>query len=220
VVAPDFDSTFQKYREFLHQEKSALASFVTIHRQLYERRDDRLKEINIAPAFFQTVTWTLYSSIIIWTDKLLDKKGQTGYFDFLKLVENNLDAFSISELQRRTGHSLDHWFIQRMIREPVTIETITGHRRQILDLAPLPAIKLRRNKLHAHFDKKYFFERWRFEDEAPLKWGNFESVIELMQEILNTYSAAFDGHSMSREPINTTDLNHLLNRLHLAMERK
>lgn len=220
MVAPDFDSIFQKYREFLHQEKSALASFITIHRQLYERREDRLKEINIAPAFFQTVTWTLYSSIIIWADKLLDENGQRGYFDFLKLMENNIEAFSIAALQRRTQHPLNPWFIQQMIRKPVTLETISGHRRQILNLEPLAAIKLRRDKLHAHFDKKYFFERWRFKEEAPLKWGDFESVIELMQEILNTYSAAFDGHSMSREPINTTDLNHLLSRLHLAMERK
>src|SRR5712692_9561169 len=101
MAEPNFDKNFFIYREHLHQEKSALSSFITIHRQLYESREDRLKEINIAPAFFQTVTMALYSSIIIWADKLLDPRGQMGYFDFLNFVEKNLHAFTVEALRSR-----------------------------------------------------------------------------------------------------------------------
>lgn len=43
---------FRKYRESLREELSKLATYVRLYRRLHERRTDRLKEMNLAPAVF------------------------------------------------------------------------------------------------------------------------------------------------------------------------
>jgi hypothetical protein len=43
-----------------------------------------------------------------------------------------------------------------------------------------------------------------------------DNALELLKEILNRYSAAYDGEVFHIEPLNVNDLNYLLDRLHRA----
>lgn len=216
-IAPDFEQKFDEYRELLHHEASRLATYFRIYRRLHERMEDRRDEINIAPAFFQLVIDALFSGIIIWIDKLFDEHGGAGFFDFLTYVEYNRSALSIAELQRRKQYPNGHWMLNR---EPITLDTINDHRQRIRDLEALPSFALRRDKFQAHFDRDYFFERGRFATEAPITWGDLDKATELMWDILNTYSAAFDGKLYAGEPINATDVDYLLDALHAARKRR
>ncbi len=216
-IAPDFEQTFDTYRELLHHETSRLATYVRIYRLLHERMVDRLEEINVAPAFFGLVLDSLFSSIVIWTDKLFDKRGERGFFDFLTYVEYNRAALTLSELKLRRQYPDGHWMLNR---DEITLNTIIEHREKIGALEGLPSFALRRDKFQAHFDKGYFFNRERFAAEAPITWGDLDKTTELMWDILNTYSVAFDGRSYAGEPINASDVEHLLNALHAARKRK
>jgi hypothetical protein len=62
--------------------------------------------------------------------------------------------------------------------------------------------------------KKYFFDRERLADEAPLTLGGLENVIEVLADIINHYSAAYDGQLFSLKPTNINDIDYLLDRLH------
>ena len=94
-------------------------------------------------------------------------------------------------------------------------------RKQIAKLESLPHFKLRRDKFHAHFDKEYFFKRRKLGNDAPLKWSDLDAVIEVMGDILNHYSAAYDGNVYDLEPFNIYDIDHLLDMLHkYKTERK
>jgi hypothetical protein len=99
-------------------------------------------------------------------------------------------------------------------RDPITREVINEHREKIRGLACLNSFKIRRDKFHAHFDKGYFFDRKHFADEAPLKWGDLDSVTELLKDIINHYSAAFDGRLFALQPLNINDIDYLLDHLH------
>ena len=58
------EQRFEEYRKFLTNEAQRLAGYMAVYRTLQQRRDDRLEEMNIAPAFFSTVIDALFSVIV------------------------------------------------------------------------------------------------------------------------------------------------------------
>src|SRR5262245_58132892 len=108
----DAESYFDKYREYLFSELGRLASYVRLYRRLHERKGDRLKEMNIAPAFFSTTIDALFSAIVLWVDKLFGNRSERGLLNFLTFVEQNRELFDIRELQRRTNYPDDRWMLQ------------------------------------------------------------------------------------------------------------
>ena len=104
-------------------------------------------------------------------------------------------------------------------RKPITLETINDDRELIRKLEALPSFKLRRDKFHAHFDKEYFFDRKKLAEKAPLRQSDLTQVVEAMKNIINGYSADYDGNLYALEPINVTDVNYLLDRLYNHKKR-
>lgn len=203
---------FEEYREWLKLELTKLSSYVRLYRRLHERKEDRLKEMNTAPAFFSTVIDALFSAIVLWVDKLFSERSERGLVNLLSFIEQHHHIFDIKELQRRKNYPNDHWMLQN--RTPVTVGSVRADRERIAEFKPLSSFKRRRDKYHAHFDKKYFFDRTKLQTDAPLTWSDLEQVVQLGKEILNTYSADYDGNLYAIEPINASDVDYLLDQLH------
>ena len=207
----DIEIKFEQYREHLKEETTRLATYIHLYKHLHERKKDRLDEMNLAPCFFKTVIRSLFSVIIIWVNNLLDPKTQRGFFNFLSFVENNLETFSISSLQERRNYPDGHWMLER---DPITFESVESDRQKLLSIQSLSSFKTRRDKFHAHFDKNYAFQRSQISKGAPIKWSDFDKVIETMKDILNNYSADYDGQLYSIEPMNISDVDYILNILY------
>lgn len=210
LPSSETEKKFEEYRHYLTYEATCLVSFINLFRRLYERRVDRLEEINIAPAFFQVTTNALLSAIILWADKLFDTKGERGIFNFLMFIENNRNILAIEQLKRRKNYPEGHRMLNQ---DPITLEMIKGHRRYIQNLDCLQSFKTLRDKFYGHFDKEYFFDRERMANEAPT-WGDLEKVTVVISDVINRYSAAYDGQLFVLEPENINDLDYLLDRLH------
>jgi hypothetical protein len=208
--SPD-ETSFEQYRDFLKQEATRLACYIRVYRLIQERRGDRLQELNIAPAFFNTVTDALFSAIVLWIDKLFAEDSECGLHNFLKFVEHHRRLFSIGALQRRRALPDGHWLLERA--QNVEYKTVQKDRHAIASFEPLKSFRLRRDKFHAHFDKRYFFNRKKIAQEAPLKWSDLDNALELFKDILNRYSAGYDGTVFHIEPLNANDLNYLLDSL-------
>jgi hypothetical protein len=206
------EARFEQYREALRVELMKLAAYVRLYRVLNERKRDRLAEMNLAPAFFTITEDAVFSAIVLWVDKLFDPQSKPGLINFLKFVEHNRKLFDRKELQRRQDFSEDHSYL--MAVKPLTLQIIRDDYRRIADFAPLKSFKTRRDKYLAHFDKKYFFSREQLQKDAPIRWDDLEKGVELGKDILNSYSALYDGTSSGIEPVNAADVNHLLDRLH------
>jgi len=210
------EKKFKEYRHYLVIEAVRLASFLALFRRLHERRIDRFEEMNIAPAFFQVVTDALLSAIILWVDKLLEERGQRGIFNFLTFIENNRNILAIEQLKRRNNYPDDHWMLDR---KPITHETVNKDRECIQSLNCLQRFRTLRDKFYAHFDIEYFFDREPMAQEAP-SWGDLGKVIEVISDVINRYSAAYDGQLFELKPDNINDLDFLLNRLHECKKSK
>ena len=204
----EFDEQFIEYRSHLQDEVKRLNNFIAVYLQIQDRKSDMLSELNLAPAFFQTVESALFSAVILWIDKLLDERGERGMFNFLTLVEHNHKWLSVAELKRRKNYPDDHWMLKD--RTKTTAKTVEADRDRIRNLNGLASFRLRRDKFHGHFDKKYFFERAKISEEAPILRTDLEEAVGLMGSIINGYSADFDGLVQSWAPVNIDDLSTLL----------
>lgn len=207
----EVEKFFQEYREYLKAEIVRLVRYIRLYRRLNERMGDRLDEMNIAPNFFATTLDALFSVIVLWVDKLFSPKSQRGFWNFLSFIENNRKMLDISELQRRGDFPNGHWMLDR---EPITFETIRKDREKIENIDSLPHFERRRQKFHAHFDKEYFFDRKKLKNDAPLKWPDLNRIIDVMDDILNKYSASYDGNTYHLNPLNIHDVDHVLDILH------
>ncbi len=205
------EKKFIAYRENLFQEARKLTEYIYIYHCLHERRFDRLDELNMAPAFFQTVIDVLLSTIIICTDKLFDLKSERGFVNFLKFIENNSKIFVISELKKRIRYPDADWVLNL---EPITSETTQKDIEKIKQIKSLPSFSLRRDKIQAHLDKDYFFNRSKLSEDAPLTWGDLNQIIKVMDDIINRYSLSYDGKELVLMASNINDINHLLDVLH------
>jgi len=211
-----FESLFSAYRTYLREEIHRFRDSVAVYRNIQKRKNDRLEVINLAPAFFGVVEGALFTTIIMWADKLFDERGERGLFNFLSFVEHNRKWLSIGELQRRRSYPDDHWMLKG--RTPITYESIEADRAKVRSLKVLASFRLRRDKFHGHFDKDYFFDRKRLQDEAPIRWDDLEEAGRVMGSIVNDYSVDFDGASYSWETLNINDLEVLLQRAALGLK--
>lgn len=203
-----FEEHFRNYRKYLRAEIHRFYDSASVYRQISERTHDHLAELNLAPAFFHTVEDAIFTTIVLWADKLFDEKGERGLFNFLAFIEYNREWMTTAELQRRRGYPDGHWMLQNRI--PITAKSIEEDREKIRFLSALKSIRIRRDKFHGHFDKDYFFDRARLQDEAPLRWADLDEAAAAMGTMLNDYSVDFDGEMFSWKTMNIDDLKHLL----------
>lgn len=204
----EFEQHFTDYRKFLREEIHRFRDCVAVYRQIQERKADMLEVINQAPAFFGVVESTLFTSIVLWGDKLFDERGERGLFNFLTFVENNRKWLTTAELQHRKGYPDGHWMLDRRI--PITAESIEQDRQKIRSLEALKSFRIRRDKFHGHFDKQYFFDRQRLQSDAPIRWGDLEDAGNIMGAVLDDYSVDFDGAFFDWDTLNIDDLGVLL----------
>lgn len=204
----EFEDHFRKYRKHLSMEIHRFWDSTSVYRQITERTKDHLPELNLAPAFFHTVQDSLFTTVILWADKLFDEKGERGLFNFLTFIEYNRKWMAIDELKRRRSYPDGHWMLQG--RVPITAESIEADRERIRSLVALKSIRIRRDKFHGHFDKDYFFDRACLKDEAPIRWMDLDEAGNVMGGMLNDYSVDFDGEMFSWKTIGIDDLGTLL----------
>ncbi len=89
------ETHFQMYRDSLRRELMRLAAYGRVYQRLFERKADRLAELELAPAFFVTTADALFWGMINLVHKLFDKKGERGIFNFLMFAEQNCELFDL-----------------------------------------------------------------------------------------------------------------------------
>ena len=211
MEASDIELKFEQYKDLLENETTTLTSYVQLYKHMNERKQDRLDELNIAPCFFGTVIDSLFTAIILWVNNLIDPKAERCFYNFLSFIENNRDIFAISRLQERIDDSDGRWMLKL---EPITYESIESDRKKLQNIKAFSSFKIRRDKFHAHFDKYYAFQRNQISSDAPIKFSDLDDVVEILKDILNTYSAAYDGKVYTMSLMDIYDLDYVLDILY------
>lgn len=212
VNKKDNKKEFEMYRKHLIRECQRLTSYIDLYKYFHEKTRDRLDELNISPCFFKITIDALFTGIIILTYNLFYEKSERGFLNFLTFIENNFDLFKTTELKRRGNYSDSLWAAIKS--EDITDVTIKSHRDKIKSTISFNAIRLRRDKLYAHFDKKYFFDKGQLTKDAPMAFHDLENIKAIMKEIIDKYSASYDGNVCDLTYGNSYDIDNVFNILH------
>lgn len=209
-----FDISFEQYRQALYEESLRLISTIRLYVHVNRKLSDRAEEFSIANTFFTYVLSSFFTTIVVWTDKLLNprRNNERNYLNFLSMIENNRQYFSTENYRLRRNLPLEFWSVKQHV--PITYEMIKEHRIRIENLNFMKFIALRRDKFHAHFDKEYFTQKEKLSDDAPIKWSDLDEVIKLIDEVFNRYSVAFDGGGWSFDVVNLYDIDGVVEILH------
>jgi HEPN superfamily AbiU2-like protein len=212
-VTKALDSQFRELLVAFRREVQTLVMVLNTYRYLHERRGDFLNELNLAPAFFQTVLVALRTTWVIRGYSLLigGDKDEFTMKRFLGFVGANLELFSKEAYLRR--RSLPYFGWQAEKHEAPTKETVRTDRRRIERLRANTSLRVLRQKFYGHFDPEYFFEPEQLGDAAPLPWDDLREIEEVLTDVLNRYSRAFDGEFYAFKPSNMLDFQNILDRL-------
>jgi len=186
------DEHFRLYRDSIRNEILKLSTYYKHFKHLTDLTNTYLDELNQAPCFFKATMEAFFSSTILWAAKLLDTNSQKGIHNFVSFSMANTKIFTYSAINKTEVNDL------------------------MLKLSNLPStsnIKTRRDKYHAHFDTKYFFDQSKLDIEAPILWGDFEEIISVLTDIYNYFSSRYDGMNTSMEYLNINDIDGLLSKV-------
>lgn len=105
-------------------------------------------------------------------------------------------------------------------RQEPTLSSVDEDLEKLQNLPALSAIKMRRDKFHAHFDKDFFFDRKTLQENHPIIWRDMDLIMETISDLINRYSADYDGNVHDFKPININDVDDILDALHEKKERQ
>lgn len=197
---------FKLYLDRLFEEVFHIDSKFELYYHLLERKYNRLQAMNISPAFFQLIMDALLTDSIISLSRLYDsyksiKRSDRNLIRFLNFVESNIDIFP-SDKETLMRHNCDYIVDKNLI---------DSHRAKINEMTPiLDNLFTWRDKYVAHFDKTYFSNGERLKEDASIKFGEIRGLISLADEILNSYSAVYDGNVNMIRATNLFDVDKSL----------
>ena len=161
-------SEFRQLLLAFRREVQTLVMVLNTYRYLHERRSDFLDELNLAPAFFQTVLVALRTTWVIrgYSLPIGGEKNEFTVKSFLRFVGDHLELFSKEAFLRR---SLPYFGWQAERHEAPTKETVRQDRRRVERLRANESLKGQRQKFYGHLDPEYFFEPEQLSQAAPFQ---------------------------------------------------
>jgi methyl-accepting chemotaxis protein len=180
------------HMERLLNEVANVNSKFKLFRYITERRNDSLRELNIAPAFFSLVLDSLINNVIIILAKIYESYNRSGgsINKLLNKIEQNLENIS---------------------DERITINTINKHRSEIEEVGGvIENLFIWRDKHCAHFDKKYFLGSNSLSEDAKLTYSDINKLIERAGEILNDYYSILNNAHYNIEALNFDDVSKII----------
>jgi len=198
------EKNFQKYYNKLIWE----TLYARAHLKLWERLEkyratDYLDELNQAPHFFTFTTYAHFTDALLTLARILDRRlchDPLSIWKFLNFVEQNQEIFSTEVFHQRMTQKPNYDEYWTKSHKPITLKEIEEDRQKLTNLERVISnIEKWRDKIIAHTDRKVVTRNKIISNEYPLKFQQLEEVIDILFQILNRYSAAFESSSFARE---------------------
>ncbi len=164
-------------------------------------------EMNISPAFFKIIMYSLEHTYMMDISKLYDKDKQTKGIQY---AINLCEQYSMLFPKERNNVFFDEENeCSEMIKIDV-LKDIKSARSKLTALEPiLKSLRGRRDKYYAHRDKKYISDLSRLAVANPLSLEQLSEVIETAGEILNTFLGDLVGEVVALNSSNYDDIDNI-----------
>ncbi|TQR40172.1 hypothetical protein [Paenibacillus popilliae] len=172
-----------------------------VWKQIINSSKERYDLMNrIAPAYFNMTTSALFTDFVISLTKLFDSDSKVvGNLKKLIDIAEGVNS-SVYEEQNNAGISI------------INKSTLEGYKKQLEEQKPiLDNLFKWRDKVFAHYDKKYYLDRKRIHSDAQVRYEEIDILFELLHSILNNFSLALSGRALYPEAIDALDIERLFN---------
>ncbi|HDX9630597.1 TPA: hypothetical protein ROY30_004322 [Bacillus cereus] len=166
-------------------------------RHIQKHRNEHLDELNIAPAFFTLTLQSLFNDVIITLAKLYEHGRTTANLNkLINIADVNRALFDYKE---NAADSL-----------MITKKEIENHKKIIEEKKEcLNNLFIWRDKVYAHNDMKYFFDKGQLPKDAALTMKHIDELIEKAWGIVNFYSLALEGKAWHPDSPDTLDVEKI-----------
>ncbi len=177
-----------------------------LHKKLLIYKTEMNTEMNIAPAFFQIVMYSLEHTYIVDLFKLYDRdKNAKGLRKAINLCEQYSTIFPKERIMFRDT--------ERKRNEVVKINVIKDIKemKEKLDIID-PVVKClqgRRNSYYAHADKAYIDDIPLLASDYPLSFKQIADLIQTANEILNILLRDLCGEVVAKNSSNYDDVKNI-----------
>lgn len=210
-MSQDIINQFVNDVEGLLKELYQLNSFYLLNKYLKQKsnQQENLILMNKAPAFFSLTIHSFHYSAIMGLAKIFEpaSRDSKSINKFLNFIESHHKKIFLNDpiTKEKLGRTSD-----------IDESTVIKHREKLNEVEPtINNLIAWRDKAFAHNDKKYFIDRESLGRDFPIKYKEFENLIELAAEILNTYQVGYNGTSTHIIPSNTYDVDTVIKALRM-----
>lgn len=184
-----------------------------IYIHLNDLKKKYLKQLNYAPAFFSTISYSLVNTFIIELWKLYDHKSLTSIQNLINQSQKNKTLFMKEHkngyLDEDTNECKDLNSIQ------IDIDDELRDCRKLLNknAKRIDNLRNQRNKFFAHLDENYKNNTKKLADDFPVTLKDIKILLQTANEICNKITVAFDESWHLTKSSNVFDIDHLLKKL-------
>lgn len=188
-----------------------------LHQKLLDYTRINNREMNIAPAFFQIIMYSLEHTYIIDIYKLYDQaKTSEGLRRAINLCEQHSTLFPeerVMLMDEETG-------IKDIVKINI-IKDIKIIRKKLDSLEPIiNSLKGRRDKYYAHYDRYYVDDLPKVSEKYPLSKNQVSELIATAHEILNILLRDLKGEVVAMSSANYDDMDVLFKILNAYIRKK
>jgi hypothetical protein len=176
--------------------------------------EDYSDEMNVAHTFFTLSMRGHLLETLLRLNKFFEEgeDSTTNVFYFLDFAEKNMDIFAVPAADSRKRNEEDMDFgkqVEAVKPNQLTHDVIKDHRHKIKEL-PIKDLKKWEDATSSYVDRKVAKKHISVFDECPVDIEEIDRAINTLHEILNVYSAAYDGQSWDKDLVFTHGIKNML----------
>lgn len=177
-----------------------------LYKKLLTYQNEMNSEMNIAPAFFQMVMYSLEHTYIIDLFKFYDRdRNSKGLRKAINLCEQHSALFPKERIIGKDIKTNKDKIVKINV-----IKDIREAREKLTNIEPVvDYLKGRRDSYYAHTDKNYIDDIPKLSSDYPLSYKQIADLIHLANNILNTLLQDLCGEVVAQRSTNYDDVTKL-----------
>lgn len=177
-----------------------------LYKKLLIYKTEMNTEMNISPAFFQIVMYSLEHTYVVDLFKLYDRdRNAKGLRKAINLCEQYSTIFPKERIVCRDTERNQNEVVRINV-----IKDIKGIKEKLDIIDPVvKCLQGRRNNFYAHADKTYIDDIPLLASNYPLSFKQVADLIQIANEILNTLLRDLCGEVVAKNSSNYDDVKNI-----------
>ena len=196
------EEEFIRYHRTLRGEVDNANWHFQAWKMLWRLVESYIEEFNMAHTFFRL---TMRAHLLETVQRLhrICRRSEDGMnmFEFLDFVRKNLDIFTAQSAETGKHGEKEYDIEAELIAEVallITPDLVEGHIQQI-EALPLAKLEAWNDNAQGYIDMKRAKGHIKLLEESPVDIEEVDKIIDTLHNILNVYSASYDGQVWEKD---------------------